>query len=479
MKHLVLLFILFSLKANAQEFFQRTFGGPGSEFGRGVVQTNDGGYACVGSTNSYSDGSSNVYLIKVDELGNYVWGRNIGELGSIEWGMDIVEDSDGNLIIAGYTNNTEGSHYDGLLIKVSGTGEIVWQRTFGSDDWDFFESLDIDSENSVYIAGNTYRDNSQKGWILKVDENGNEIWEETFTGSGNIFLTGIANCDDEKIGFSGFSENTLSEAKAFLSGVVNSNGNLTWVSTQNDWGDIRTSGCQCQNEIIFSIGTIYTGEERSFYFVKQGIEFGNVIQNNTIESTLNFFGESIDIASDGSIVIAGAGEFIFFEGLDAYIVKRDTNGGYISNDFNDTFGQPGYESFFGVFATEDGGYSAVGTTNSFGNGEQLYLVKIAQNGDVDPTNEDFLDLATPTWQEVSEDQPLLYPNPTHGFLNIESISPIISYSLSTLDGSVVIEEKGLQKNPEKLDLSGLEGGMYFLKLLYSDRSTSTHKVIKY
>lgn len=473
-----LIFTLITLNASTQEFFQRTYGGPGSEFGRGVVQTEDGGYACVGATNSYGDGSSNVYLLKVDDLGNYLWGRNMGEMGRIEWGMDLVEDSNGNLIIAGYTNNTQGSHYDGLLIKLSSEGELIWQKTFGSGDWDFFESLDVDSENSVYVVGNTFRDNAQKGWIIKVDESGNEVWEETLPGSGSVFLTGVSNCGERTL-FNGYSENILTAFKTFLSGAINNSGSLSWATAQNDWGDIKTAGCVCHNNILFSIGTINNGEENSFYFSKQGAQFGNVIQNNIIESSLNFFGESIDIATDGNIVIAGAGEFIFFEGLDAYIVKRDANSGYISNNFNDTFGQPGYETFFGVCASQDGGYAAVGTTNSFGNGEQLYLVKIAPDGEVDPTNEDFLDLATPTNQENQDARISLYPNPAQDLVNIRSNFQILSYSLSTLDGSVIIKKNQLRKNPEKIDLTGFNQGIYFLKVFYADRSSSTHKLIKY
>lgn len=478
MKSLLITFVFLSVQVGAQDFFQRTYGGTGSEFGRGVVQTSDGGYACVGATNSYGDGSSNVYLIKVDELGNYLWGRNLGGWGTIEWGMDIVEDSEGNLIIAGHTNETQNGDYNGLAIKMTAEGETVWYKTFGADDWDFFETLDVDSENSIYLVGNTHRDNEQKGWIVKLTNEGDEIWEEVLDGSGKIYVTGVSICDDENISFVGYTEELITDSHAFISGVAGSEGNMKWVSSESSWGNITTGKCKCRDNIVFTIGTFMSELESNFYLVKQGVEFGNTISNASIESALNFFGESIDLTPNGDIVLTGAGEFIFFEGFDAYVLKTNPSGGYISDDYNDTFGQSGYDYFFDVFATSDGGYISVGTSDSHGNGDQLFLVKIASNGDVDPNNEDFLDLPTNTpFREYGRLE--IYPNPTIGTISIKSERYINSISICNAQGEILRNIETKNNNPERIDLSGLENGMYFLRLDYLNGSTSTHKIIKH
>jgi len=479
MKFILAILILVSTNLYAQDFFQRTYGGTGSEFGRGVVQTGDGGYACVGATNSYADGSSNVYLIKLDELGNYVWGRNIGGIGTIEWGMDIIEDSEGNLVIAGYTNNTENSDYDGLIIKLSGAGEIIWQKKFGSDDWDFFESLDLDSEDAIYAVGNSFRDGSQQGWIVKVNQNGDEIWEETLTGSGKIYLTGVSVCDDENISYVGYSENLISSSNSFLSGIISENSTLKWVRTEDEWGNIIVNDCECHNNVIYSIGTVFSEDASNFYLAKQEVEFGNSLLNSPLlDSPLSFYAESIDITPSGNLVLAGAGEFIFFEGLDAFIIKRNDDGNYISSDFNDTFGQPGYDYFYDVSVTTDGGYIAVGTTNSFENSEQLYLAKIASDGQVSSTNEDFLDLATPTRNKNPEQGISLYPNPTLNRTKIETSRKIESLLLSNSNGQILWQKMNITTNPESLDLSGFVSGIYILRIESSDGSVSHHKVIK-
>jgi hypothetical protein len=50
--------------------FEERIGGAGDDYGKSVVQTDDGGYVIVGTTTSYGAGGQDVYLIKADNLGS-------------------------------------------------------------------------------------------------------------------------------------------------------------------------------------------------------------------------------------------------------------------------------------------------------------------------------------------------------------------------------------------------------------------------
>ncbi len=71
------------------------------DHGRDVIQTSDGGYALLGSTQSYSwHGSTDMWLIKTDDEGIMEWDLVLGDQGA-DSGRALVEAPDGGLVLTG------------------------------------------------------------------------------------------------------------------------------------------------------------------------------------------------------------------------------------------------------------------------------------------------------------------------------------------------------------------------------------------
>lgn len=109
------------LDAGGNNIWGYAYGGSGWDYGRAIIQTSDGGYAMTGSSQSFSSPYNNIWLIKIANDGQFLWGVAIG--GQVTTGgMDLKEGADGTIFVAGNIYNIGAGSHDFLLFKVSPDG---------------------------------------------------------------------------------------------------------------------------------------------------------------------------------------------------------------------------------------------------------------------------------------------------------------------------------------------------------------------
>ena len=114
----IVIFMLFSSLGWSQVNFEISYSTGRNDQARAIVQTFDEGYAVIGSTENY-DGNTDVYLMKVDVNGNFIWAKRYGGRG-MDGGQDIIQTADSGFAIVGY--GQKSSNYDVFFIRTDKSG---------------------------------------------------------------------------------------------------------------------------------------------------------------------------------------------------------------------------------------------------------------------------------------------------------------------------------------------------------------------
>jgi len=181
--------------------WRKYFGGTNNDRSYDAIQTLEGDFIIVGTSESNdfeisnSKGSYDMWVIKLDNNGNLIWEKSFGGKG-YDGGNAVIENSYGNIMILGQTNSLDNDITDPLgssdffLVNMTKKGEILNIENLGTSNFDSGKSIMELDDGSHYLLGHTND-------ITSVDGN---------FGSDILFIKTLPNgvfIENQKVGGSG------------------------------------------------------------------------------------------------------------------------------------------------------------------------------------------------------------------------------------------------------------------------------------
>lgn len=342
--------------------WQKAYGGSGLDRLNEVVQTADGGYLVGGyseslvsgnkTENSYA-GTPDVWVLRLDSLGNILWQTCLGGSG-IDMLGDVNETADGGCIIGAYSTSgnsgdkTEPSKgiYDYWIIKLNSSGSIVWQNTIGGTWSDYCSGAQQLPDGGYFISGYSSSPisfdkteacvgpfNNNDAWIMKLDASGNILWQNVIGGSSNDNLTESKLTPDNGAILALYSSSNISGDKSenTIAGVttdadfwvvkVDATGNVVW---ENTIGGIDAD--LCYDVTLMSDGgyalagyslSPMSGDKTtgvyasSFDYWIVGVDaLGNVLWDRNYGTYMDDYCYGITTGADGMLVAVGDAESV-------------------------------------------------------------------------------------------------------------------------------------------------------------------------
>lgn len=222
---------LIKIDSSGNKEWDRTYGGDSADYGKSVQQTQDGGYIIAGVTESYSAGSYDVWLIKTNSAGNKLWDKTFGG-NSADYGNSVQQTSDGGFIVTGGTvSYGTGGSSDMWLIKTDSLGNKEWDKTFGGPDGDGGSCVQQTSDGGYIITGNFQPLDYLDVWLIKTDTSGDTLWTKTFGGTPPDAGKSVAQTSDGGYLITGHTQSYGAGSADVYLIKTDENGNTLWTKT--------------------------------------------------------------------------------------------------------------------------------------------------------------------------------------------------------------------------------------------------------
>ncbi|MBA7562126.1 hypothetical protein ES708_03775 [subsurface metagenome] len=249
-----------------------------------------------------STAREDILMIKYDSAGNVIWGRSVGSANGYDFGYGLTVDTAKNIYITGFYYASDivfasdtlfnQGNYDMFVIKYDQSGNEVWGKNAGGIDYDYGYDIASDTIGNIYITGefqsssisfDTITLSSKGAYVVKYNSAGNVLWAKETSGidvgqsisnglNNSVFVSGMFTSNSTSFGSITLNNMNSNGSSDIFLVKYNSNGNVIWAKGDGGTSSDENYGVSIDPlENIYSIG----------YFWNTSIQFDTITLTNS------------------------------------------------------------------------------------------------------------------------------------------------------------------------------------------------------
>jgi hypothetical protein len=287
--------------------------------------------------------------------------------------FDIVLTPDGNALAVGTTNHLHFPPYSGdaLFMKLSLDGDVLWEKTWGGDDYEQAWAVTLAEGGGFYIFGETdsYGSGDRDFFLLKITEDGTEEWYKTYGYANREWPYGMLQLSNGDLLIYGFTESVTSRERNQYVLRLGKDGSVIWEYTVESPEEELVLGAleTIEGDLVLAVGIASDGK-----LVRLDAN-GQVQWEKRYELPGWQFASQVAQTEDGGFLLAG-----FVMGsksqADTWLAHCTSTG---EMEWETSFGNPAFDDYANsMIQLKDGTY----LIGKIGNG--MLLTRINKDGDI-------------------------------------------------------------------------------------------------
>lgn len=435
--------------------FQTTLGTSNYDMGHDAIAGDDGNIIVTGAVSPQAGVPADAYTARVSQSGKLDWEHSFGSQYE-DGGNEIVPAGGGNYFIAGHVDITGFDACDAFCFMIDQNGDTLWTRKWGFDADDAAYACTVAHDGNFIAVGRTEMDGNANGFILKYDAEGNLLWSKTYGGAEEDAFETIRTISD---GYLISGKTTHQNDADFWLLKMDEEGNIVRENYYNQPMKDNCYGMQADEDG----NCLMVGKAEDQLNGNTSVLMMRADANGDLQwvSYFNYgtsdMAMSVDRSNDGNWVVCGSVFNVMNNSEDAALLYVDDNG--IVNWIK-YYGGDGSDVARRIHRDPQGGYIIIGSENQTATNADILLLRVNDEGTA----------SSVLSEENNTVKVKLFPNPATDQVTLSVSDPVGSGRFYIYDGAgnMVMDLGELRSQIVSFSAAALSSGKYFYSFIGDD-----------